>query len=177
MKNLNSLQFYKVAALMALLMIVVVSCKDDDPVLPAYAGTWAATESIPTETGYTSIKDIVTLTETSFAELGQMEIGTGNWKDIASLKGTMTVSGNSLHITLTDVGMTTLNMLTGLPTGTIITYHEGSAEFNDQLSQMEQPKTYVTQFSISGNQLTLLTDINLDGDYTDEYETGVYTRQ
>jgi hypothetical protein len=163
------------AAFMALLVIFSSSCKEDDPILPDYAGTWVALVNIPTEAGIMSLKETITLTETGYSDLAQMQVD--KWTDLASMKGSMMVSGNFLNITLTQVGMSSMNMLTGFPDGVIITYEATDPGFNALLTDLGQTKTFKFEYSISGNLMTLRTDKNEDGDTLDENETTVYTKQ
>src|SRR5665648_56411 len=138
MRNLKFIRLVKLVFALALMVIISSSCKKDDEINPDYVGTWIAVESIPTASGYTEIRDIVTISE---------------------------------------IGISSLNAITGLPTGTIIGYKEGSVEFESILSQTEQSQTFESEYSISGSELTLKTDNNYDGDYLDEDEVTVYTKQ
>jgi hypothetical protein len=179
MRNLKSLQFYKVATFMALLVIFSSSCKDKDKeeVLPDYAGTWVAEISIPTQTGFTAIKDIMTFTGTTFIDKGQMQTGVNTWIDFILLKGSISVNGNIMDVTVNEVGTTTISSITGLPTGSIESYKTGTTEFDNLLIQTGQPRTFKSEYSVSGNKLTLKTDNDEDGVYMGEDEITVYTRQ
>jgi len=178
MKKLNFIELYKLVALLTILVIFSSSCKKDDEVTPDYAGTWIAVESIPTASGYTAIRDVMTFTENKVTDLIQFPGGSADkWIDFMNLKGTISVSGNLMTITIVEIGISSLNAITGMPTGTIVSYKEGSAEFDALLLQGEQSKTFNSEYSISENKMTLKTDNNNDGDYLDGDEVTVYTKQ
>ncbi len=178
MKNLKFTRLCKLAALLSVLIIISSSCKKDDEVTPDFVGTWVATESIPLATGFTAIKEVITFSEDSFIDLIQMPgESSDKWIDYVSMKGSIAVNGNLITATVTELGISSFNMVTGMPTGTITSYKAGSAEFETLLSQTEQSKTFKSEYSIEGDKLTLKTDNNNDGDYLDANETNVYTRQ
>lgn len=177
---METLKFRKLcvmASLMALVIIFSTSCKEDDPVRPDYVGTWETVESVPTDEGHVQVKDIMTFNETGFTNMAQMELLAGKWVDFASMKGTMTVSGDFMNVIVTEIGITSLNMITGLPTGVITSYQKGSTEYDALFAQLGESKSFESKFTVAGNKLTLQTDKNEDGDYLDELETSVYTKK
>lgn len=169
--------FFKAATLLAILVIFISSCnKKDNQIHPDYVGTWMSTDTISTDYGNTSIKDLMTLTETSFSDLRQIQIPiTLSWLDFTNLKGTLSANGNLINIKVTEAG-TSLNMLTNLPSGKITSYKEGTPEFDSLLSLAKLSQTFKSEYSVSGNKLTLKTDYNNNGKY-EANETTVYTRQ
>lgn len=173
---MKSLKFCKLVALIVLLVIFCSSCGDDDPVLPDYTGTWMATATIATEDGNFEGKQILTLTDNSFSDLAQIHLGTA-WVDMVIMKGSVSVTGNRITRTVKELGTTTYNMATNLPTGVIVTSKEGDEDFNAMLQLYGLDKTFTEELSVSGNQLTLKSDDNHDGDYLDDMETTVFTRQ
>lgn len=178
MNNLKFAEFYKLVALLSILVIVSSSCKKDDEVTPDYVGTWIAIESIPTTTGFTAIRDVMTFTENKVTDLIQFPEGSADkWIDYMNMKGLVSVSGNMMNVSIAEIGISSLNAITGMPTGTIISYKDGSVEFETILSQSEQSKTFKSEYSVSGDKLTLKTDNNNDGDYLDGDEVTVYTKQ
>jgi len=56
-------------------------------------------------------------------------------------------------------------------------YKTGSSDFQRIMSENGIPQTFTSQFSVSGNKLTIMTDVNNNGNYTDPGETTVYTKQ
>lgn len=185
-KNHKTMRTFKLAGKfnlsIALLALVVfaTSCVKEDEVAPDYVGTWVAIiPPIPTTTGYTGgFKDIMTFTENSVIDLIQFPGGsTDQWIDYMNMKGSLSVKGNIMTVTISEVGISSFSPVTGRPTGTIISYKDGSAEFESILSQANQSKVFESEYSISGNQMTIKSDNNNDGDYLDSLEITVYTRQ
>ena len=56
-------------------------------------------------------------------------------------------------------------------------YKTGSSDFQRIMSENGIPLTFTSQFSVAGNKLTIMTDVNNNGNYTDPGETTVYTKQ
>jgi len=178
MKKFKLRELFRFTIAMIVLVVFCWSCTKDDEVASDYVGTWIDVESIPTASGYTAIRDVMTFSENSVVDLIQFPGGSNdNWIDYMNLKGSISVSGNMMTVTIAEIGMSSLNAVTGMPTGTIVSYKEGSPEFETILSQSEQSKTFESEYSVSGDKLTLKTDNNNDGDYLDEDEVTVYTKQ
>ena len=179
MRNMNFKRFYKVALFLAILVIFISSCskkdKMENQVHPDYVGAWMSTDTIYIPNyGTTSIKDVMTLTETNFSDLRQVQVLTV-WMDFISMKGTLSVDGNLINVKITEAG-TSLNMATKIPSGKITTYKEGTPEFDSLLSLAKLSKAFKSEYSVSGNKLTLKTDANNNGTY-DAGEITVYTKQ
>jgi len=147
-----------------------------EPVNTDYVGTWMVIAPFTTDYGDISLKKIITFTDRSVAQLGQLQILSNTWMNYVSMKGSLSVNGNLMTVSITELGMSSSNSL-GIPTGDIISYQSGSAEFDKLLSDTGQPGTFSSQYSVLGNQLTLKTDANFDGDYLDANEITVYTKQ
>jgi len=178
MNNLKFAEFYKLVALLSIVIIFSSSCKKDDEVTPDYAGTWINVESIPTATGFTAIRDVMIFTENEVTDIIQFPGGSAEqWIDFMNLKGSISVSGNLMTVTIAELGISSLNAISGMPTGTIVSYKEGTTEFDAILSQSGQSKTFKSEYSVAGDKLTLKTDNNEDGDYLDEDEVTIYTKQ
>lgn len=178
MRLLGLKNWCKAMAFTAVVLGFSTSCKEDDPVRPDYVGTWETVESVPDGSGgHVQEKNILILNETSYTSIIQMELSAGKWIDYASLKGTATVTGNFMNVIVTEIGVTSLNMITGLPTGVMTTYQKGSDEYDTLMAQLKEAKTFESKFMVEGNKLTLQIDINGDGDYMDEQETSVYTKK
>lgn len=178
MKNLKFRGIFRSAIVLLTLVVCLASCgKDEEPTLD-YVGTWIAVESIPTVIGLREVRDVMTFTENTVVDLMQTPgWSAGNWIDLLNLKGSISVSGNLMTVTIAEIGITSLDPVLGLPTGTIINYKDGNAEFEDILSEYDLARVFDSEFIVSGNKLTLKTDKNDDGDYEDELEITVYTRQ
>jgi hypothetical protein len=157
--------------------ILLLSCDKGDDVNPDYVGTWSAFEVV-TEDGITlNIKDIMTFTKEGFSDLGQIYYASASkYIDFIKMNGTISVSGNIMNVKITEIGVSLIDM-TGMPTGTIVTYKEGSSQYDKLLVQTGQPKSFKSEYVVLGNKMTIKTDSNNDGDYTDAYETTVYIKQ
>lgn len=178
MKNLKFREMFRLALVLTVLAVFCSSCEKDDEVVSDYVGTWIAEVSIPTASGFTSFRDVMTFSENSVIDLMQIPGGSADkWIDYMNLKGSITVSENMITVTITELGISSVDAITRMPTGTIISYKEGSVEFEAILSQSEQSKTFQSEYSVSGDKLTLKTDNNDDGDYLDGDEVTVYTKQ
>jgi hypothetical protein len=155
------------------------SCsKNDNEVTPDYVGTWIALETITQNEGSMQFKDIMTFTKDGFSDKGQVyDVSTSKFIDYVKLNGTMSVSGAVMNINITEIGVSSFDPISGAPTGIIVMYKEGTSQYDLIFSETGQPKTFLSEFSVAGTILTLKTDNNSDGDYTDINETTFYTKQ
>lgn len=175
---MRSRRLMMLASMLILSFIVSTSCKKEEEVLPEYVGTWFAIQPLDNFGVFTQYKDIVTFTVDGYSDLGQMYNSTTNkWVDYQLVAGSFTISGTIVNVLVEEMGVTTFETLTNLPTGSITTYKEGDPLFDKLLLQVKQSKSYMAEYTVTGNELVMQTDHNEDGDYLDERETIIFTRQ
>lgn len=173
-RTLNLMQFF---TLLTFALLLTASCKKDEVKEP-YVGTWEATETITEEGISFQVKDIIILSKDKFTNKGQMlNPLTNKWIDIIGMKGELSINGDIMNLVVTDAGMTSYDGITGIPTGNITYYNESELGFEGLLADMEIPQTFSSQFFVTDNKITIKTDHNNDGDYTDENETTIYTKK
>lgn len=158
-------------------VIMLSSCSKNDEVNADYVGTWSAVATISESGNSIQCKDKFTFTQSGFSDMFQLcDPTTGKYIDYLKLSGTMIVSDNAMNMKATEIGVSTTDV-TGYPTGTIIMYKEGSSVFTSLFSQTGLSQTNKSIYEVSGSKMTLKTDNNNDGDYTDAGETTVYTKE
>lgn len=163
--------------MIAVPVIMLSSCSKDDEVSADYMGTWSADVTVSESGNSIQCKDKYTFTQSGFSDLLQLrDPSTGKYIDYMKLNGTMSVSGNAMNMKVTEIGVSSVDV-TGYPTGTIIMYKEGSSVFTSLFSQSDLPQAFKSVYEVSGSKMTLKTDNNNDGDYTDDGETTVYTKE
>jgi hypothetical protein len=154
--------------LLAAIILFVSSCSKDDTVNPDYVGTWSNT----TADGGIQIKENMTFTKDGFTYLTQRNDPTINkWVDIIKATATISVTGSTMAITYTGLGISTDY------TVPVTMYKTGSSDFQSLMTDNGIPLTFSSKFSVVGNKLTFMTDLNNNGNYTDSGETIVYTKQ
>jgi len=154
--------------LFSAIVLLISSCSKDDTVNPDYVGTWSVDIS---ESGL-QLKDNLTFTKDGFTDIKQVNNPTTNiWVDYIKTTGTIAVAGSTMTTTYTGIGI-----LTDF-TVSITMYSAGSSNFQSLMSDKGMPMTLNSQFSVAGNKLTIMTDMNSNGNYTDPGETTVYTKQ
>ncbi|MBN1112870.1 MAG: hypothetical protein JXA53_08150 [Bacteroidales bacterium] len=177
MKNFKTKKLSKSILLLSVMVITFSSCKKDDPEVNNYIGTWSANQNITQDGVSMDIKDIITLTEDSFIDYAQfLNPSTGKYVDLMKMSGNLSVNSTTMLITIKEIGIAQINPNTGQSSG-MFTVKEGDAQFNNLFTQLGISKSYKSEYSVSGNKLTIKTDGNNDGDYTDKNETVIYTRQ
>jgi hypothetical protein len=179
MKSLSFLSYARLLAGISLVIFSFNSCKKDDDNKndPAYVGTWSRTDNIPVDTFSLQVKDLLTFTKTTVKNMGQIyNSDTDAWLDLMGMKGTFTSSGKNLNITVNQVGISDFDTL-GIPTGNIQYFTKDDTEFNLVLGELGQKENFDAEYSISGNKLTMKVDDNDDGDFLDDGETQVYTKE
>ena len=177
MNNLRNNWAGKSILVISLFTVMLSSCKKDEK-NPEYVGTWVNTQAVFSGDAIYQIKDIMTFTKDGYDDLGQiLDETTNTYIDYFRLIGSLTVSETIMNVHITEVGISTIDGITGKPTGTIVTYKEGTTQFESIFSQTGQAKSFGFEYSISENTMTVYSDNNADGDYADDGEALVYTRQ
>jgi hypothetical protein len=149
------------------------SCgKEEDD--PPYVGTWAAIGEISDSSGTLEVKGEVTFTKNTYKNILYIKDPTSQkWIALQGMKGSFSLSGSKMSLNFTSIGLSTYNIISGLPTGNIQYYEKGTQNFNTLLEQSGFPAFIKCEYEVTGNTLTLLMDLN--GDFT--YEVFIYTRQ
>jgi hypothetical protein len=165
--------------LLSVIIVLFSSCnKKDNELNPDYVGTWMALQTITQDGVSIQFKDLMTFSKDGFSDLGQVyDVITSKYIDYVKLNGTMSVSGDVMNINITEIGVSSFDPISGAPTGIISMYKEGTSQYDLIFTQTGQPKTFKSEFSVAGTVLTLKTDNNNDGDFTDINETTFYTKQ
>lgn len=169
-----------IRALMVLLVLTAAftSCKKDnkdEEQNADYVGTWSS-GSDDSSTSQNGNIQILTLTKNNFDAMVKTKNDQGQWVNSFALKGTMTVNGNKMNVHISQFG-SSINPLTREQTNTMTYYNEGSLIFETLMASSGREKDFQSEYSVSGNKLTLKTDMNNDGNYSDADESMVYTRQ
>lgn len=175
MKMNNSKKWFcKSVLLFSLCGLLFTSCGDDKDEPDAdYVGTWVSVETTSEDGLSAPTKNTLVLTANSFSYVSQLYFI--KYFDLAKMEGSITVSGDKVNATVTGFGMASEDVITN--ENEITVYKEGSSEFNSLVESNDIPTSFEVKYSVSGNFLTLSIDENNDGDYTDENETVVYTKQ
>jgi len=156
--------------LFSILVLLFSSCSKEDAVVngPDYVGTWSATI---TQDGI-QVKDNMTFTKDGCTDIIQIyNSATNKWIDFMKTIGTISVTGSTMTTTYTGIGVATDL------TGTITISAAGSSNFQSLLTENGIPLTFNSQYSVTGNKMTIMTDANGDGLYTGTNETTIYTKQ
>jgi hypothetical protein len=136
-----------------LFTIMFSSCQKDEETTPDYVGTWTRSETITEEGVTVDFKTTLTLTASKYTELVQMKTGE-KFLDLIKITGALSVSGDVMTIDLQSIAVTSYS-ITGMPTGTLVTYNENSAEFNQFLSLFEIDKTQTASYTVVGKTLNV----------------------
>jgi len=166
--------FLIVTYCMAILMMT--ACEKEESV-PPYVGTWSVTWDYEDEEGTLGIKDKLLLTADTYSELLQLRYSpTGSWRSYLGMQGSLSASGYKMDILIDRAGFSLMDGQ-GRPTGNIIYYQKGTQEFLEVASILGLSEVMHVEFSIAGDNMTFLTDHNGDGDFYDDGELTLYTRE
>ena len=168
-----------VSTLMFLLVLsaAFTSCKKDETTVPEadYVGKWTS-DAIASDT-QGDHKDNLTLTKNTFEDVIQTKVSSGTYVNSIIVKGTMTVTNNTMNVHVSEIGISDINDQSGEFTGNVTTYKEGSLFYGLIMDQVGQDADFQSEYAVSSNKLTLKTDMNNDGDFLDSNETTTYSRQ
>lgn len=143
------------------------SCeKDEDE--KDYVGTWQETY---TDEGI-QYKDVYTFTESTFESVTSVNMGTG-FVEAGGAKGTMSVSGSTVTLTLTHAGLAEYDMETHT-LGELMWYASGTPEFDAFIEDVGSA-TLNGEYSVSGDTMTMKIDSDGDGAYSAD-ETSTLTK-
>lgn len=160
-----------------LVFFLISSCKKDDPD-PDYVGNWVALGTVSTGETTLEMKDIITISKGSFNQKVQVKNPSNNsWIDYFGTKGTLTVTGTTMNVTLTEAGLSAVSPVTSFPTGTITYYKSTDPEFTQIVNAFQMLTSFQSQYIVNGTEITIKTDLNSDADFNDEGEVTTYTRQ
>ncbi len=155
--------------LLVLFIFSILSCEKETKREP-YEGTWSITTS-----GYGfQMKDVLTLTKSTFIDLGSSLIN-DVWVTTWGSKGTMVVTDINVVLTFTHAGGAEYNYLTDTY-GEFIWYGSGTPQFEDMLQDMGGNVTLNGEFLVAGDTLTTRFDLDNDDLYISANEVTVYTR-
>lgn len=174
MKKLRMSKILAFVIALATISFTMSSCSKDKEISADYVGTWVTNTTLD---GDLEAKETLTLTSNTFNIKYQMKDATsGAWMDYISMKGSISVNNQLITGTITEIGIA-FDPITGEPTATMTTYQAGSSLFNLIIEESVEGATFTSEYSVSGNTLTLKTDDNNDGDYLDEGESEIFTKQ
>jgi hypothetical protein len=173
MKNLKQRRLFLLGIMLVTVLFAASSCSKDEEVSADYVGTWVSNTTLEGS----EAKETLTLTSNTFNIKYQMKNATsGAWMDYISMKGSISVNNQLITGTITEIGIA-FDPMTGEPTATMTTYQAGSSFFNLIIEESMGGATFTSEYTVSGNTLTLKTDDNGDGDYLDEGESETFTKQ
>lgn len=135
--------------ILAIVLVTAFSSCDKDENKPDYIGKWTGTSDIILLG--VNVTETIILTENTFDVLFNTAIGTMT-TELGGVKGSMTVSGNSISITVTSAGVIDEESYT------IVWYDSNSDEFAKALENVGKDATMDATYSVSGKTLTLTID-------------------
>lgn len=181
MKTLKFFNAFNFMLFNAAILLAFTSCKKDEVVVEKpvdYVGVWVMEKTYAPEDGGFTIKDVINLSKNSFTEVAKVkDDNTNSWIDLVGRKGTFVISNGEMNISLTEAGTTSVDPVSGGPTGNITFYKAGTTEFSDLLTELEMAKDYKALYTVSNNSMTLKADNNNNGSYDDLDEINTYTKQ
>lgn len=177
----------KIAIKVSLVVLLVWGCKKDDadtkiskPIdtTPAYYGTWVYIQQLTNGVKTVDIKEVYTFKADTFNKMRQVkDAETKKWIDFEANKGLITVADSVIDISIKEVGYSSINPVTNMPTGTMLYYNSTESGFKSYVEQYNLKTSVKCIYEVLDNELTLRTDLNSDMDFADPGETITYLRQ
>ena len=149
---------------------IFTSCEEEEKEKD-YVGTWKCSYTESYFTIEVELEETLILTETTIDQLIKASIADEPFKEIAGMKGTISVDEDSITITVTEIGSADIDYMT-LTIGDFAYYEAGSEEFDEWLAKNNNDPTITAKYSVSGDEMTVIITYG-DG----EEETKVYTKQ
>ena len=159
------------------LSLIFSGCEKEDPLIPEFVGTWSHEWEDISESDTIRMKELLIFTESTYEDHLQFyHPYRFQWKSWVALKGSLSAESYKMDINIDQVGYSTGDSY-GLPSGNLNYYNQGSGEFTELISLLGISTTLSYDFSIAGNTMTLLNDINDDGDFSDPGEALIIYRE
>lgn len=176
MKNLNLLLI--IPSFMFFLLIHS-SCDKESDAVPDYVGKWVIEILVPTASGFATFTDSLDLKDDTFVETfrGSCYPSYQCYKFVTN-EGIVSAEDNSIMLVPTKIIETFYYDFDMKNIDFSLTYTNKDENFSSSLEGLVlEISNHKMEYSIVGNTLTLKADKNNDGDYSDIFETIVYTRQ
>lgn len=156
-------------------MLVFVSCTKDEEAkpedkTPEYIGKWV-NEEIDPDLGVVSSKITLELKETTWenhVEKAQTTQDITTWSTFIKMSGGLNVENSTATFVLRSFSFPNNE-------GNLTIYSDTDDNFTDKVEQFNLNKTTLNNISVSGNELTLKTDSNQDGEFSED-EITKYTK-
>ncbi len=177
MKNSN---YLRLIPLFMFLVILHSSCDNDEDEIPDYVGKWETEINVPVATGFQTVVFTLDLKTGAFIETfnaSYYSLGREYFKSVAN-EGTVSTEVNSISFFPTKINKTIYydNEMKNVDFSE--SYTNKDEDFISKLEGLTlEMINQKMEYNIVGNILTLKADKNNDGDYSDIFETIVYTRQ
>ena len=148
--------------------------------MPDYIGKWVTEIPIPVITGFATLTDSLDLKDDTFVEtfsFSYKELGRARSRFIRN-EGIVSAEDNSIMLVPTKINKTFYYDYNMENIDFSVTYTNEDENFSSNLEGVVlEINNHKMEYSIVGNKLTLKVDKNDDGDYSDVFETIIYTRQ
>lgn len=177
MNTLTNIQKVKFLAVVVLISWALQGCEKEEYV-PDYVGTWVSEQDLTKQGGSPAVRDMLDFSEGSFTNLGQVkDIKNDKWLDFIGVKGRIIIKNDVMQVEVLEMGISKIDVFSGLPTGLIHYYRPDQAEFTTIINKSHLSTSYQSNFLVTGNKLTLQTDKNNDGDFADQGEITTFVKQ
>jgi hypothetical protein len=159
--------------------LLVSSCEKNNPQpTPDYVGTWDYSYRTLDGEDTLDVRDVLTLEADTYEEIIQYRNETymTSLKSFAGIRGGLSVDGYTMKVSVNQLGISSAddNMM---PTGSLMWYSKGSQEYYQLVSSLGVAESFSSDYSIAGDVMTMLVDLNHDGDFQDPGEVSIYDRQ
>jgi len=158
--------------------LIIISCDNDDEILPEYVGKWVTEKPIPGAHGFLSVKYYLELTQNEFKEIFIQPTQTPPYSISTqiSLEGTVTVSENILKLTIHKLSISNYDSATGAVSEPYETRTYKDEDFGSEFNYIRITSNHEVEYSFVDGKLILKVDENLDGIYS-ESEEYIYSKQ
>lgn len=179
MNNLKFAGFYKLVALLSMLVIFSSSCKKDDEDTSDYAGTWITAKTVAGSSGFVLVDYSLTLTDHAFTETFLTSVGMYSKPSrFVTMEGSVvSLPGNIMKLVVRKVSHSTYNSDTSVASEPYETFTFEDQNFGFEFEGIGMSTSnHKIEYEIINNQLTIKVDYNRDGIYA-ENEKSIYTKQ
>jgi hypothetical protein len=162
--------------------IIISGCKKDisinDEDIKSIVGSWLVSGSISDNGKTFEAREMLTLTQNTYIDKIQIKDPISfEWLDLNAMKGKVSIKKDSIKFELEQIGTSSKDLISGLPSGNIDYIQYNQFIFENILKIKGLNKYINSVFIVSRNKLILKTDNNRDGDVNEDGETITYFKQ
>ena len=178
MKNMLSIRLIRLILAISVVSFLGTTCDDNEEPVPDYVGKWVAEKHMPTETGYSTMKYYLELTNDGFKETFiRPPRYLHSDGDQLTMEGIVYTTGKIVKLVIHKLSVSKYDLSSGTASAPHETHTYTDQDFGFNFEGMiNSISNHQSEYSLIDGKLIFITDFNGDGIYSAE-EKSEYAKQ